>query len=127
MPWKRQSRKHVKTKLVNQIPKLNPRSNNYKVFKFFPICNNRWQRSGPENYKKSWLKKLVKSNNSISRKMFLTKFHFFCNFKNGQKSIFEVGNSIKMQFHKVKKILFDFTSFFVWTFLKFLGRYAPEN
>ena len=32
--------------------------------------------SGPENLKKSRPKILVKSNNSISRKKFLTKFHF---------------------------------------------------
>ena len=50
--------------------------------------------SGPENLKKSRPKKLVKSNKSI-----------FCNFKNGPKSIFELGISLKlseMQFHEKK-------------------------
>ena len=68
--------------------------------------------SGPESLKKSRPKKnLVKSNKSISRKKFLTKIHL-CNFKNGQKSIFELGKSLKlpkMQFHEIN--LFDFTSF----------------
>ena len=32
--------------------------------------------SGPENLKKSSPKKLVKSNKSISQKIFLAKFHF---------------------------------------------------
>ena len=41
-------------------------------------------------------KKLVKSNKSISRKNFLTKIHFFCNFKNGLKSIFELEKSLKL-------------------------------
>ena len=73
----------------------------------------------------------MKSNKSISRKNFLTKIHFFSNFKNGQKSIFELGKSLKlpeMQFHeknftefswkilknKFREIdIFDFTSFFL--------------
>ena len=47
-----------------------------------------------ENFKKSRPKKLVKSNISISWKKFLTKIHF-CYFKNGQKSIFELGKCLK--------------------------------
>ena len=42
-------------------------------------------------------KKVLKSNN------FFDKNPFFCNFKNGQKSIFEQGKSLKlpeMQFHE---------------------------
>ena len=35
------------------------------------------RHSGPENFKKSIPKKLVKSNKSISRKNFLTNFKFF--------------------------------------------------
>ena len=41
---------------------------------------------GPENFKKSTPKKLMKSN----KKIFKPK-SVFCNFKNGQKLIFKVG------------------------------------
>ena len=42
----------------------------------------------------------MKSNKSISRKIFLTK-SIFCHFKNGQKSIFELGKSLKLNiFHE---------------------------
>ena len=51
--------------------------------------------SGPENLKKSRPKKLVKSNKTISRKMFFNQIPFFCNFKNGQKSIFEMEKKFK--------------------------------
>ena len=57
---------------------------------------------GPENLKKSKRKKLVKSTESISLKIFLPK-SIFGNFKNGQKQIFELGKSLKvqkMQFHE---------------------------
>ena len=47
----------------------------------------------------------------------------FWNFKNGQKSIFEMGKSLKlpkMQFHEID--LLDFTSFFFGLdFFKFSG------
>ena len=49
-------------------------------------------------------KKFVKSNKSISRKHFWPN-SILCNFKNGQKSIFELGKSLKlpeMQFHEKK-------------------------
>ena len=65
--------------------------------------------SGPENLKKSRPKKLVKSNKSISRFVFvLIEFHFY-NFKNGQKSIFEMGKSLKlpkMQFREKKFVIY---------------------
>ena len=60
--------------------------------------------------------------NSISRNFFPPN-SIFCYFKNGQKSIFELGKSLKlpkMQFHENKIDLFDFTSFFAWTFISFL-------
>ena len=60
--------------------------------------------SGPENLKKSRPKKLVKSNKSISRKKIFWPNSNFCNFKNGQKSIFEEGKCLKlpkMQFHEI--------------------------
>ena len=65
--------------------------------------------SRPENFKKSKPKKLVKSNKWISQKIFWPKF-IFCNFKNGQKSIFELGKSLKLNiFH------FHFPSnWFIW-------------
>ena len=46
----------------------------------------------------------------------------FCNFKNGQKSIFEPTKSLKlpnMQFHEKKFDLFDFTIFLPGIFLIF--------
>ena len=52
--------------------------------------------SGPENLKKSRPKKLVWWN-------LFWPISIFCNFKNGQKSIFEQGKSLKlpkMQFHE---------------------------
>ena len=73
--------------------------------------------------KKSRPKKLLKSNTSISRKIFLPN-SIFCNFKNGQKSIFELGKSLKLKichFTKFFLTIFDFTSFFAWTFLNFLA------
>ena len=81
------------------------------------------KHSGPENLKNSRPKKLVKLNKSISRKISWPKSIFY-NFKNGQKSIFELGKSLKlpeMQFHEKKIDLFDFTSFSAWTFLYFLA------
>ena len=65
--------------------------------------------AGQKIFKKSRPKKLVESNKSISRKKFFTKFHFLpFQFKNDQKSIFELGKSLKvskMQFHE--KNFFD--------------------
>ena len=51
------------------------------------------------------LKKFVKyrNNKSIPQKFFFDQIPFFCNFKNGQNSIFEQGKSLKlpeMQFHE---------------------------
>ena len=66
-------------------------------------------------------KKLVESNKSISRNFSCSK-SIFCYFKNDQKSIFQLAKSLKrpkMQFHEID--LFDFTSFFPWTFLNFLA------
>ena len=66
---------------------------------------------GPENLKKSRPKKLVTSNKSISRNFYWPK-SIFCHFKNGQKSIFELGKSLKLlkiQFHE---FFFDQIPFF---------------
>ena len=62
--------------------------------------------------------KKCRAKKSISRNFFWQN-SIFCNFKNGQKSIFELGKSLnlpKMQFHEFFLDLFDFTSFFSWTF-----------
>ena len=64
---------------------------------------------GQKIKKKAQAKKHVKSNKSS----FTKKIIF--NFKNGQKSIFEVGKNLKlpeMQFHEKKLDIFDFMSFF---------------
>ena len=70
-------------------------------------------------------KKIVKS---ISLKKIFLQISLFAISKNDQKSIFELGKSLKMpriQFHKFFLDLFDFTSFFfAWTFLIFLARCA---
>ena len=50
------------------------------------------------------------------------KKSIFCNLKNDQKSIFELGKSLKlpeMQFHEKKFDIFDFTSFLPGLFLIF--------
>ena len=51
--------------------------------------------------KKVQTKKLVKLNKSISQIIFLTANAIFCNFKNGQKSMFELGKLPKLKFHEI--------------------------
>ena len=69
-------------------------------------------------------KKLVKSNKSISRKNFFTKFHFL-QFHKRPKITFWTGENFKNAKIAIsrKKVfdLFDFTSFFARTFLNFLA------
>ena len=58
--------------------------------------------------KKSRSKKLMKSNKSISRKVFFWPNSIFGNFKNGQKSIFVEGTCLKLpeiQFHEEKNLI----------------------
>ena len=73
---------------------------------------------------------LKNRNISISRIFFWPNF-IFCNFKNDQKSIFELRKSLKLpkvQFHeKIIFDLFDFASFFAWTFLNFLAHCVIVN
>ena len=59
---------------------------------------SQWARK----FKKVQAKKLVKSNKSISRMIFFTKFHFFAISKNGQKSIFELGK-VKTAKHAISR------------------------
>ena len=64
-------------------------------------------------------------------KFFFWQNSIFGHFKNGQKSIFELGKSLKLPKMQLSEKnffdLFDFTSFFAWTFLKFLARRVPDT
>ena len=58
--------------------------------------NNMWVCTAGQKIKKSpGQKKLVKSNKINFMNLFLPN-SIFCNFKNGQKSIFELGKSLKL-------------------------------
>ena len=76
----------------------------------------------------NWEKLFKTTKNAISRKNFFDQIPFFAISKMAKKSIFELPKSLKlpgMQFHeKIFFDLFDFTSFFAWTFFNFLARYA---
>ena len=79
--------------------------------------------SGPENLKKSRPKKLVKSNKSIPRDFFWPK-SIFCDFKNGQKSIFELGKSLKlpkMRFYENIFLIYWISRVFCLDSFKFSG------
>ena len=52
---------------------------------------------------------------SISRKIFFDQIHFFCNFKNGQKSFFWTGKKFKTAKNVISRV------FLAWTFLNFLS------
>ena len=82
-----------------------------------------WAKNGKIVGQKVQAKKTRGSNKSISRKIFWPK-SIFCNFKNGQKSIFELGKSLKMQYHEKKFRFIWFHEFFSTTFLNFLARCA---
>ena len=81
-----------------------------------------WQvplHSGPENLKKSSPKNSWNQINQFHENFFGPNSSF-CNFKNGQKSIFELGKADKNAISQKEIIdLFVFMSFFAWTFLKF--------
>ena len=71
--------------------------------------------------KKSRAKKLVKSNKSISRMIFFLPNSIFCNFKNGQISIFELGKILKLQkFQNIKNL-------WIWHFLCEIAFLAVKN
>ena len=74
--------------------------------------------SRPENLKKSRPKKLVKSNNSILRKNILTKIHFLQFQKWPKINFWTAGKKFAKNAISRKNFLaiFDFTSFFAWTF-----------
>ena len=86
---------------------------------FFPI-NTQCVRK----FKKVQPKELMKSNKSISRIIFWPN-SIFCNFKNGQKSIFELGKKFKTSTNAIsrRKILIYLISrvFFPRTFFIFSG------
>ena len=56
--------------------------------------------------------------NQFHEKIFFDQIPFFCHFKNGQSSIFELRNAISQ---KIIFDLLDFTNFFAWTFFSFSG------
>ena len=62
----------------------------------------------------------------LSSYLFFNVKAFFCYYKNGQKSIFELGKCFKTAKNAIsqrkKNDLFDFKSCFAWTFLNFLAR-----
>ena len=71
-----------------------------------------------------WVIKLKKVQPKNSQNQ-INQFHensIFCNFKNDQKSIFELGKQPKMQFHE-KKMIYLISRVFLPGFLKFSGRY----
>ena len=119
---------------VNQITSdfskgLSPRANKQRSQKvletliFWKFVKTLYLHNGPENLKKSRAKKREIKWINLT-KFFLTKI-LFLQFWNGPKTIFELRKSSKlpkMQFHEID--LFDFTSFFTWTFFNFLGRCA---
>ena len=76
---------------------------------FRMVNTTQWARK----FKKVQAKKVVKSNKSISQKMFLTNFHYL-QFQKWPKISFCTGeNCQKCNFTKTKNDLFDFTSFFL--------------
>ena len=108
-----------------------PYSKLEKIKIFVNKYNTQWARK----LKKSRAKKLVKSNKSISLIFFLP-YSTFCYFKNGQKSIFELGKSLKLpklQFHEknffdlfhLTKVIKRFDEFFCLDCFKFSGPLWP--
>ncbi len=60
----------------------------------------------------------------INFKKYFLPNSIFCNFINGQKSIFEMGKKFKTGKNSISFDLFDFTSYFAWTFLIFMASCA---
>jgi len=80
--------------------------------------------SGAEILKKSRPKKNSWNQINQFHEKFFWPNSIFCNFKNGQKSIFELGKSLKppkMQHHEKKILIILFYEFFTWTFLNFMA------
>ena len=86
---------------------------------------------GPENLKTSRPKHLVKWNKSISRTIFLTKFHFLQFHKWPKINFWTGGKSLKlprMQFYEKNVWFIWFHEFFCLDFFKFSGLLcATEN
>ena len=69
----------------------------------------------------------MKSNKSISQKTIFGPIQFFAVSKMAKNQFLNWGKSLKlpeMQFHEKIFDLFDFTSYFAWTFFNFLTRCA---
>ena len=93
------------------------------------LVSNSWSlrmHSGPENLKKSTPKNSWNQINQFHEKIVWPNF-IFCNFQKWPKINFGTGKKFKTAKNAIsrKKInLFDFMSFFAWTFLNFLARCA---
>ena len=93
---------------------------------FEKTCLLHTLHSGPENKKKSRPKKIVKSNKWISQKNYFFYLNpFFCNFKNGQKSNFELRKRLKLPKNAIsRKNICSFIwvhEFFLLDFFKVSG------
>ena len=86
--------------------------------------------AAPSRLESVWEKTKLVSSAKKSREIKINKFHeilfwpnsIFCNFKNVQKSNFELGKSLKlpkMQFHEKKIWFIWFHEFFCLDFFKF--------
>ena len=83
---------------------------------------------GQKIQKSSGLKNLWNQINQFhEKKFFLTKFHFFFNFKNGQKSFFELGKGLKCNFTEKNLIYLISRVFFTWIFKIFLAAVIPDE
>ena len=80
------------------------------------LINAQWARK----LKKSWPKKLVKSNKSISRENFLAKFHFL-QFQKWPKINFWTVKKFKNTISRKKNWFIWFYEFFCLDFFKFSG------
>ena len=73
-------------------------------------------------FKKVQAKKLMKSNESISQKIFFDQIPFLAIFKNSQRSIFELGKLPKMQFGEKNFLIYLISRvFFALDFFNFLA------
>ena len=88
------------------------------------LATHKQIHSGPENLKSPGQKNSWNQIIQFHEKKFFDQIPFFCNFKNEQKSIFELGKNLKlpkMQFHEKKFWFIWFHEFFYLDFFKFSG------
>ena len=73
---------------------------------------------------RKFIKVQAKKNSCNQLNFLFDQIPIFCNFKNGQKSIFELGKSLKLskiQFHENNLWFICFHEFFCLDFFKFSG------